>query len=464
LAQQIYWVSTLVLNDIDFQTLSLRLLHAAWEVCRHLVATSEGRFDVQPISAVVLAGLKQLEMDSVPVERAPGAPKAPSNPRRMKLPSEYVEKFVAEKDDAAKKGNPKGLSSSFLDEKRDALRMLQELYPDKPIGDYTKADIAGFKDKLNVTPNRYAMVFKVPLPQAIELNKTAGRKVISQHTRERRLSAVKEFFSWARGIDLIEIDPAEGVEFIKTRTRKTGPKRKPFRLAELQKLFLSPLFTGCEDRRFWKKPGTFSMRDDHRFWLPLLALWTGARQGELAQLLVTDIQSIDGVWTIVITDEPDEDESQESREKRIKNSSSERKVPIHPELIQIGFLKFVARKSKAGERRLFSDCERDQNGRFGPHTKHFKQLLASVGVTREGVSFHSFRHGFEDAMRNSFVSDGAALQLTGRQTGTSRDGYGEGSGPKALVHWIAKVRYEGLDLRHLYDPAMSADPAEEAKS
>lgn len=454
----------LVLHDADYRALCLRLVHVGLEVCRHLIATSEGRFEFQPTSAVVLAGLKQVETESSAVDRPPVAIKPPVNPRRMKLPGEYVEKFVSEKNDAAKKANPKGLSPSFLDEQRDAVRMLQEIYPEKKIGDYTKADIAGFKEMLNITPNRYNMVFKVPLPEAIELNKTAGREAIKPHTRERRLSAVKEFFSWARGADLIDIDPGEGVEFIKTRTRKIGPKRKPFRLGELQKLFASPLFTGCKDERFWKKPGSYSMRDDHRFWLPLLALWTGARQGELAQLLVADVKQVDGIWVIEITDEPDADESPESLEKRVKNNSSNRKVPIHPELIRIGFLKFVERKTEAGARRLFADCERDQNGRFGPHTKHFKYLLVSVGITRQGVSFHSFRHAFEDAMQNSLVDEGAALRITGRLTGTSRDTYGEGAGAKAREHWVRKVKYEGLDLSHLYDSAVNAQDTWEAKS
>lgn len=62
-------------------------------------------------------------------------------------------------------------------------------------------------------------------------------------------------------------------------------------------------------------------REPHKFWVPLLALFSGARVNEMAQLYLDDISQIGEVWTFCIHDKrPD---------IRIKNSHSQRVVPLH---------------------------------------------------------------------------------------------------------------------------------------
>lgn len=46
-------------------------------------------------------------------------------------------------------------------------------------------------------------------------------------------------------------------------------------------------------------------RHPEQFWAPLLGLFTGGRLGELSQLRVTDIQKIEGIWSISINEEED---------------------------------------------------------------------------------------------------------------------------------------------------------------
>src|SRR5690606_22292015 len=87
---------------------------------------------------------------------------------------------------------------------------------------------------------------------------------------------------------------------------------------------------------------------------------TGARIGELAQLWGSRIKEIDGIPAMVLA--PAEDGGS------LKNEGSERTVPLHPALIEQGFLDFVKAR---GTGPLFY---RKSSGK--PAKKH-----ASKGVT-----------------------------------------------------------------------------------
>jgi len=65
--------------------------------------------------------------------------------------------------------------------------------------------------------------------------------------------------------------------------------------------------------------------------MPILALFTGGRKTELAQLDAGDVQKLDGIWCIRITSSAD-------GEKRLENMNSRRDIPVHPELERLGFL------------------------------------------------------------------------------------------------------------------------------
>lgn len=71
----------------------------------------------------------------------------------------------------------------------------------------------------------------------------------------------------------------------------------------------------------------------NRYWIPLLAAYTGARAGELAQLYISDIEIIKGLPCIKI--------QASHSDQTLKNKHSERIISIHSELIKLGFLKFI---------------------------------------------------------------------------------------------------------------------------
>lgn len=98
-----------------------------------------------------------------------------------------------------------------------------------------------------------------------------------------------------------------------------------------------------------------------RFWVPLIALFSGMRMNEICQLHAADIHRLDGVDCFFVTEGP----SDSDNGKRLKTAASERLIPIHPALIEMGFMTFVTERRATGAVRLFSELQKSSTG-LGP--------------------------------------------------------------------------------------------------
>jgi integrase len=180
--------------------------------------------------------------------------------------------------------------------------------------------------------------------------------------------------------------------------------------------------------------------------MPLLACFAGAREEELGQLRVSDIVRVDGLgWMMRITDE--------APDAKIKTESSRRNVPIHAQVMQCGFLGYVERQRAAGNELLFHELSPSTYGkRTTSFSKVFKRYLKSaVSLDKKTHVFHSFRHGFKDACRDSGIDTAVHNALTGHTTPGVGAGYGgEGYPLEPLFDAIKQLQYRGLDLSHLH--------------
>jgi integrase len=127
------------------------------------------------------------------------------------------------------------------------------------------------------------------------------------------------------------------------------------------------------------------VRSDSHKWGSLLGLFTGARLNEICQLEIADIQQEGDIWFLNITDEGD-------NKKRLKAKASRRKVPLHSELIQLGFLDFV--RGRSNGKRLFPDYNWNANGGYGRNLGRWYNgiFLPKLGIKTPGVVFHCARH------------------------------------------------------------------------
>lgn len=282
------------------------------------------------------------------------------------------------------------------------------------------------------------------IAQIVKHNEIVKKPTISAPTVNRHLSGFSAFCTWLTNHGYLPANPAADM-FLKKSKEKTT---KPFTVDEMNVLFKSPFFVGCQNDdapRFWSKPGNVLIRD-HRFWVPLIMLFSGARPAEIAQLGIDDVREDRGHWIMHITTEGD-------GEKSVKTEGSMRVVPVHPELVKLGLLKYHAALKRQGEKRLFPLAERNERGQMiATFSRDFPRYLTKIGLKEgRGLSLYSFRHGAADALRRASFLDEQFGFILGHTSGTMTQRYG--TLPQGMleqrVELINSISYPGLMIDHL---------------
>lgn len=316
---------------------------------------------------------------------------------------------------------------------------------DRPLSTYSKADGRAFKSVLLRLPANWS---KKPELRGLSMAKAAdraeelGMAPMSDKNVNKLLEFVGAFWNWAS--EHYDDAPANPIAGLKVKLKKAARQdRDPFTLEELQAIFRAPVFTGCKSVLHWRQPGSLVPRDSAMFWTPLVSLFTGARMNEVLQLYVEDVKTEDGITYLDINGD--------GEDKSLKTASSWRLIPIHPELVRLGFLQYVERMRKRRSLRLFPDIAKGVDGYYSTtYSKRFRQLLDSIGVKHSKNAFHSFRHNFEDACRDSDISAELMNALQGHAESGMANRYGRGYMLPKLAEAINRLQYRGLDLGHLY--------------
>lgn len=228
----------------------------------------------------------------------------------------------------------------------------------------------------------------------------------SEYNASKKMERVSGMFRWALeemskwGINT---NPFKG--YGQSGDRST--LRRPFSKEELKKLLSEQAFVS---RSF---PTTYA------YWLIPMALFTGARLGELCQLDLKDFVDVDGVPCIDINDIEAHETvvGDTGRKKRVKTKNAKRLVPIHPELVRLGLLRHVDRLRAQGGRHLFPDLSRSR--RDGPAhaaSNWFQRFRERAGVSgKQATVFHSFRHFFITTLLDNDVSPHTVAPIVGHE-------------------------------------------------
>lgn len=258
----------------------------------------------------------------------------------------------------------------------------------------------------------------------------------SPKTIYKKLSFIHAAFAVALDSELVELNPVTGVKAPKDK--RVEKPRVPFNLDDLHNIFAAPVHAAG------KRPkgggGAAS------YWLPLIALYSGARVEELAQLRVGDVmqESEFGFYFNITT---------EGEGNRLKTKNARRRVPVHPELSALGFFEYLEACKKTKHEFLFPDLKPDVEGkRSGNWSKWFGRYKRKHGITDKRKVFHSFRHCFIDACRAVGIQTEVRDVLVGHANDSVAAEYGEGRYPIApLFDAMSRVKYSGLDLKRLLD-------------
>lgn len=391
-----------------------------------------------------------------PAAAVPALPEAP-RPLMSALERDYF-KHRATVADA---------TEQVMNQDRGTLRRFREERGDRPVDSYGRGDATGFLGRLRLLPTNYG---KSPtdkdraLADIIAEADSEGAPRLKDKTVKRHLSALSQFFKWC--FDQGHITEAEWKNLVGHHAfrdeRAARDQREAWAGAELAALFGSPVWKGC-DAFFRSQDGPHVIRD-WRFWLPLLAMFQGARLEEFADLRRRDLGCDGGTWFFRIREGEDrragrrDQDGRRAQARRLKNTAATRVVPLHPELIRLGFLQHVAAAAPHAGDPLFPDLEpQGPDGKRGPRaTRWFVNYRRAVGVYREGVGMHAFRHSANTRLRDAMTTEQHKRHIdymlghsaAGGGEGAAR--YDKGPGLKAAAETLALLQYPELDLSHLY--------------
>lgn len=359
---------------------------------------------------------------------------------------------IMELFDAFAKANPHNVKADTLNYSRKCVELFAQSLPvGYPASAIDKKTVRDWHDLLHQFPTKAAEITEfrgLPIRAVVKANATLGKPTISRRTQNKYLAALGSFCRWLDKRGHIDGNPVAGMQEI---VDKDAQPVRSYTIAELQAIFSSPIYTGYRSNDMDHLPGSLRARD-WRFWLPLIALFTGARLGEIAQLLVDDVREQEGRWALHVTQEGDP-------EKSVKTKGSQRIIPVHSELERIGLLEYYATMKGRAEKRLFPELKANTRGQIsGTPSRWYGRYLKRIGLKDgKGTNFHSFRHTVADAFRRAGYLDaqfGFMLGHTRRETGTTR-GYGvllEGEVTRRQ-QMIEAISYPCLDLSHLsYSP------------
>lgn len=298
--------------------------------------------------------------------------------------------------------------------------------------------------------NRNKIYPGLPLAEQIERAEKEGKPTIQHLTQRGHLEVLRNFLRFAVRKKVLPSNPAEGLQPLLKETVPLSEKRKPFTLDQLRQLFTGAFYQQCA-------PGAAEpyAKPDRawRFWLPLVMLFSGARPNEVCSLTVGDVrQTPKGVWHFDFNDEGDE--------KSLKNSASRRRVPIHPELVRLGLLDFVAERRKAASKngsRLFHELK-PKNGEPGNFawyaTRRLNEFFLPADVKMEDrQSLYSIRHSVRDALRRIKASEEALFAIGGWTPAGGAavsSHYGNAKDADLWTEEVAGIEFPGLDLSFLH--------------
>lgn len=250
---------------------------------------------------------------------------------------------------------------------------------------------------------------------------------LKNKTINNYVKTLRALLSFALDEQFIKSQPLQGKYTLPEDGSET---RLPLGKDDFKKIFLNTKFRD------------FKKSDPTKFWIPLIALFTGMRLDEIGQLQKEDIKELDNIVYFDVNDS--------GNGKKVKTKSSIRQIPIHSELVKLGFLDYVKGLGDSPQSFLFPDLKLYDGRRTHGFSKWFGKYLRNVGVTDSRKVFHSFRHKFKDMTREATEDEEMRDALTGHSGSSIGRGYGGGFSIEAKHRVMQEIK-SPVDLSILLD-------------
>ena len=290
--------------------------------------------------------------------------------------------------------------------------------PDKMLHDISEEDCVDAAEK-----------FQDMSPHASKRSQVKdGGGTVSAGTVKDTLSIWQSFFTWAiRSKRYVGVNPIKEISRPSVSNAQGGAEA--FEPDELQKIFQPNIFA--------------AMKRPHQYWGPLLALFTGARSNELAQLRLSDFTTVGGIRCIRIKHDPEAG-------TQLKNEDSNRKLPLHPTLWAIGLQDYLDDLKEIGADRLFPNLPEDKHGKREKYlSRDFNEvLLGKLEMRKARVKvLHSFRDTLASMLAEASVHDSHISDWMGHaRQGVGPKHYFKKTNPAILAKTALPVLEFGVDF------------------
>nr|DAM63286.1 MAG TPA: Integrase [Caudoviricetes sp.] len=245
------------------------------------------------------------------------------------------------------------------------------------------------------------------------------RRKISGNRAARIFKTIVSFFTWAMRQGNIDFNPFDGM---KLDVEVESAKIIPFSFDELKTLF--------EGEGFLEWVSYMG----YRYWLPVIALYTGMRLSEIAQLEVKDVViDKNGKYFFNITT----DSHVKGHVKRVKNEHSIRVVPVSQKIIDLGFDGYLKTIKAEKYSLLFPDIAIEEKTHYtasGYLSLAFSFYRRNTLQNDKDQTFHSLRHNVVTLLKQKKFALADIQEFVGHAHGNiTFDIYGEPQGVEAMI-------------------------------
>lgn len=240
---------------------------------------------------------------------------------------------------------------------------------------------------------------------------------ISRSTRNKYIVRASALFKWCMRQGLMKWNPAVGLSIAIETTE--GEERKAYIPTDISKIL--PLLL------------KYKVDTPERYFVPLIAMFSGMRLNEICQLYVDDIKLVDGFMCFDVNDDGD---------KRLKNKASRRLIPVHPKLVEIGLLDHVEKMREGEGARLWMNLDKGRDGYSHQFGKWYQKFNRRKVTNDPKKVFHSFRHTVADTLKQAGVAEAVIAEILGHANSSITTGrYGKRYRPDMLMEALMKLDY-----------------------
>ena len=348
-----------------------------------------------------------------------------------------------------------------------------EVMGDLPIAQINKnvvSDYISFETRLPPQRRKSPKYRDLSIPQLLELEGIETQSILNVN---KRISKMSVFANWCVRQGFINESPFKDMQLSIKKNKSSG--REPFNAKDLRRILAKETFlkwtvdfhhkhnpshneTGWfpKGKENWGTTIKSSTRNKTLpaqpsgaknqmpyYWIFPLGILSGLRTNEMCQLRCSDVRKENRIWMIHVEDTED---------TNVKSVAGIRKVPLHPQLIKLGFIEYIAKQRRKKKERIFWELTKSRDGYSKQVSRHYNErFLPALEIWKKNVKvLYCTRHTFINKLYTEKVDENVIKTLVGHEKEFTMKHYGgDPFSPERLLEEISKVTYSGINWNRL---------------